>query len=161
MIFINNFQKHPDDELDASKIKQIEFRCYACPEGFKDYGSLENHFIQKHPEENLDPKKVYLGNTRVTAAKFKLRKNGRSQNIHEQTNSKNSTPKRTKVSVDVEMKDEVCFVCHETIDENLEFHIVREHFKDRIFEEYPPKHYKCYFANCPHMSIPGMYVNHE
>ena len=89
-IIENNFQKHPDDEYDASKVKQVEFRCYACPQGFYDYGSLEKHFIQKHSEENLDPEKVYLGNTQVTAAKFKHRKNKR-QNIHEQTT------KRTKV----------------------------------------------------------------
>merc|ERR1712110_1297066 len=87
-------EKHPHNEFDASKINQVEFKCYLCPQGFYDYGSLENHFIEKHSEENLDAEKVYLGNTQITAAKFKHRKNKLNE---EQTSSRNSTPKRPKI----------------------------------------------------------------
>ena len=79
-IIKNNFQKHPDDEYEASKVKRIEFQCYACPQGFYEYGSLENHFIQKHPQENIDAEKVSLGDTKVTAAELKLRKRNINEN---------------------------------------------------------------------------------
>ena len=81
----------------------VEFRCYSCPEGFYDYGSLENHFVQKHPGENLDEEKVYLGDTEVTVPMLKQR--GRNRIVHEETASKNSTPKKIEV-MDVEMKEE-------------------------------------------------------
>ena len=35
--FENYFQKHPDDEYDAFKVKQLEFQCYVCPQAFIEY----------------------------------------------------------------------------------------------------------------------------
>ena len=80
----------------------VEFRCYFCPQGFYDYGSLENHFVQNHPEEKLDQEKVYLGNTGITAPMLKQK--GR-RFVRGDTVSKNPTPKKVEV-IDVEMKEE-------------------------------------------------------
>ena len=126
-IIKNNFQKHPDHEFDASKVKEIEFRCYACPEGFYDYGSLENHFIQKHHEENLDQEKVYLGNTGVTVPM--LKKRGRNRIFHEETISKNSTLKKIEV-MDVEIKAEDDKNDQETAQKIKAFHCM---FCSRVF----------------------------
>ena len=78
----------------------VEFRCYFCPQGFYDYGSLENHFVQNHPEEKLDQEKVYLGNTGITAPMLKQK--GR-RFVRGDKVSKNPTPKKVEV-IDVEMK---------------------------------------------------------
>ena len=95
-------QKHPDNVYEASKVKRVEFRCYACPRGFYSYGNLENHFIQKHPKKNLDQEKVYIGNTGVTVPM--LKKKG-TRIVYKETDSKNSILKKFE-DMDVEMKEE-------------------------------------------------------
>ena len=67
-----HFRKiHPNDDYDITKIKNINFKCYKCPQEFDYYESLEAHFEEIHPNNKpLKPEKVQLGNTLTTAAKI-------------------------------------------------------------------------------------------
>ena len=41
--------------------------------------------------------------------------------------------------------------------ENVEFHLLLDHFKEEILNEYPSRSYKCHFKNCPFVTIPNSF----
>ena len=66
-----HFRKiHPNDDYDFTKIKNINFKCYKCPQEFDYYEIFEAHFEEKHPNNTLKPENVQLGDTLTTAAKI-------------------------------------------------------------------------------------------
>ena len=66
-----HFRKiHPKDDYDITQIKNINFKCYKCPQEFDYYEIFEAHFEETHPNKTLKPENVQLGNTLTTAAKI-------------------------------------------------------------------------------------------
>jgi hypothetical protein len=100
-----HFQKaHPGCVFDSSKIFNIQFNCYSCRSGFQSFCQLEQHFLFAHggggDGQGLEAEKVFLGNTKVTAASFqsfKRKDNKKTNKKTTQSSSPVSTPQRTTV----------------------------------------------------------------
>ena len=56
---------------------------------------------------------------------------------------------------------EVCQICNNSY-ERVEDHLLLTHYKSRILDEYPSSNFKCFFAKCSFVTIPGSqnYIRH-
>ena len=127
---------HTKEKFDVSKVQNIKFMCYNCPEEFETYSLLEKHFAQKYDPKVLNPKKVYLGDSMKRASVLlKLQLGAPPPSITKNLPKvkKPATPK-TKISIKKTIKVHkfMCYACsyNHSDKENLLQHIIDIHESD-------------------------------
>ena len=110
-----HFRKiHPKDDYDITQIKNINFKCYKCPQEFDYYEILEAHFQEIHPNNKpLKPEKVQLGNTLTTAAKILSMRRKISSNYMISSSRPIIKPALTKYPPKNDVKENSNIVCQD------------------------------------------------